>query len=108
MVRDKKQMWFQRAKIPVVQRGPAVWEDPGTDEKEAGYEDPVGEKWKHEAYLELGRMQAAQHERWAEEELRGRQAAAPGKAPGTYSASNGKPLDGINKGVTRSHLRCKR
>lgn len=52
-------------------------------------------------------MKAVRRERWAEKEL-GEAVAAPGKASGLYSASNGKPLDSVNKGVTRSHLRLKR
>lgn len=53
-------------------------------------------------------MAAAQHERWADKELtEGAVVAAPGKAPGGYSASHGKPWDDVNKGVTRSHLKVK-
>lgn len=67
-----------------------------------------GERGSMSKGLELGRMKTAQPERCAEKELGEGTVAAPGEAPGLHSASNGKPLGDVSKGVTRSHLKFKR
>lgn len=67
-----------------------------------------GERGSMSKGLGLGRMKTAQPARWAEKELGEGTVAAPGKAPGLHSASNGKPLGHVSKAVTRSHLKFKR